>query len=163
MNMPMTTLPLPLPARRGNRALRFFGWALLAAIVIIGVLVMAAIASAVTSMEPGFIQINGQPLNLGDLDAGEWVVGIGGILVAISVVLLVVLLVVPLAVLIPAGLALFGIVVAVAAVAGAALLALSPLIMLVGGIWLVVRLLRGNERKRQEANTQANHGATIAR
>jgi hypothetical protein len=162
MNLPMTTPQIPTP-HRGNPALRFFGWTLLAVIVIVGVLLMAAIASAVTGMDPGFIELNGQPLRFGSLDAGEWIVGIGAIFAVVALVLFVVLLVVPLAVLIPVGVALFGIVIAFVAVAGAALLALSPLILLVGGIWLIVRLLRSNERKRREMNASANEGATIAR
>jgi hypothetical protein len=127
------------------------------------------VVSIVGNLGPGFIQLNGQPLEFGNLDASEWIVGIGVLLSAIAVVLFVVLLVVPLAVLIPVGVALFVIAIALVAVAGAAVLAFSPLIMLVGGIWLIVRLLRGNARKRSEARaamsgtgTGTNHGATIA-
>jgi hypothetical protein len=160
MNMTTTT---PTTPQRGNRTLKFLGWTLLATLVAAALLVAAAVSIA-GHMDPGFIELNGQPLAFGNIDAGDWIVGIGGILIAIVVVLFVVV-VVPLAVMIPVGFALFGIAVALVAVAGAALLAFSPLIILVGGIWLIVRLLRGNERKRSEARAQKNaagSGATIA-
>jgi hypothetical protein len=147
-----------------NRTLKFFGWTLLAAIVV-GALLVAGAVLAVDRLDPGFIELNGQPLMLGQLDAGDWLVGIGDMLMALVVVLFVLLLVVPLAALIPVAFALLGIAVALIAVAGAALLAFSPLIILVGGIWLIVRLLRSNERKRSEARGQrpgTGADATIA-
>jgi hypothetical protein len=147
-----------------NRTFKFLGWTLLATIVAAALLVAGAV-SAVGHLDPGFVEINGQPLVLGSLDIGDWLGAIGGMSIALVVGLFVLLLVVPIAVLLPVALALFGIVVALIAVAGAALLAFSPLIILVGGVWLIVRLLRSNVRKRSEARSQrlgTGTSATIA-
>jgi hypothetical protein len=143
-----------------NRGWKIFCWLLTAVAVVSAILVVLALA-ALGSMPPGTVEINGVPFTMGSLDAGDWAVGVGGIFVAVVVVLFVLLFVLPLVVLIPVTFALFGIAVALIGTVGAGLLALSPVIVIVGGIWLIARLLRSNERKRREARAEAT-GATIA-
>ena len=132
-----------------TRMVKILGWVLLAGLVLSALLV-AGIVAAVGPLDPVFIQIDGEPLLLGTLDSLgplHWLAAVGGVTLA----LLIVLLVVPAAVLVPlliAALVLVGaLLVALLAVAGAAALVLSPLILLAGLVWLAVRLLRGHRPK----------------
>jgi hypothetical protein len=148
------------PNSSAHRGWKIFGW-LLMAVVVVSVILVALALAALGSMPPGTVEINGVPFTMASLDAGDWAIGIGAILFAVVVVLFVLLLVVPLVVLIPLTGALFGIAIALLGTVGAGIVALSPLIFIVGGIWLIVRLLRSNERKRREARAEVT-GATIA-
>ena len=131
-----------------NRTLTSMAWVLLAALAI-GVALVAGSISTTTvpfDLEP-LIEINGETITLADASVGHWLAGSIGVLVA----LLVVLLVVPFAVLLP--LLIVGLV--LTAVIGGTLLFLfgtlalvfSPLLLLLGAVWLIVRLARGSRRK----------------
>ena len=129
-----------------NRAIKIRGWTMLVGLLLSAALVAAAVAM-VGSLDPASIQINGESLTLTQLHAGHWLAAVGGVALA----LLVVLLVVPVAVLVPlliAGLVVIGaLLIALAAVAGAAALVFSPLIVLVGAVWLIWRLAGGTGTK----------------
>lgn len=130
-------------------ALKFLGWAMLASLVL-GVALVVTAVSVAGSIDPGSIQIDGEPLSM-TLDAGDWLMAVGGVALA----LLIAALVVPLAVLLPLAIAAVALLGALLAVAGVVAMLFSPLILLVVVIWLIVRLVR-RDRKRREA------GATIA-
>jgi hypothetical protein len=131
-------------------ALKFLGWAMLASLVL-GVALVVIAVSVAGSIDPGSIQINGEPLSLTPLDTGDWLMAVGGVALA----LLIVALVVPLAVLVPLAIAAVALVGALLAVAGVVAMLFAPLILLVVAVWLIVRLVR-RAKKRPEA------GATIA-
>jgi hypothetical protein len=132
-----------------TRALKVFGWAL-ALSLLLGAALVAAAAALAGSMQPLTIQINGEPLAVAQLGAGHWLLAVGGMALA----LLVVVLLLPLAVLLPLGLAAVVLSGALLAVAGVAAIVCSPLILLVAVVWLTVRLVRRSNR--------AGGGATIA-
>jgi len=139
-----------------NSTVKALGWMLLVGLVLSMALVAAAV-SLVGSMESGTILINGESLVLPPMNAGFWALGVGGVLVAIVVVLLVVLFIVPLAVLVPLAFAALAVVAALVIAAGATALALSPFILLVALVWFIVRRVHGSGAKH---NATAN--ATIA-
>ncbi len=131
-----------------TRALKVFGWAL-ALSLLLGAALVAAAAALAGSMQPLTIQINGEPLAVAQLGAGHWLLAVGGVALA----LLVAVLLVPLAVLLPLGFAAVVLAGVLLAVAGAAAIVCSPLILLVAVVWLMVRLIRRSNR--------AGGGATI--
>jgi hypothetical protein len=61
--------------------------------------------------------------------------------------MLVLLLVVPLAVLLPLLAVAFALLVMLVVIVGAAAFAFAPLIMMVGAVWVIVRLVRGGRRR----------------
>jgi hypothetical protein len=133
-----------------NGTVKALGWALVVGLVLSVALVAAAV-SLVGSLDSGTILINGESLALPQMNAGFWALGVGGVLVAIVVVLLIVLFIVPLAVLLPLAFAAIAVVAALVIAAGATALALSPFILLLALVWFIVRRVRGSEPK---------HGAT---
>jgi Na+-transporting methylmalonyl-CoA/oxaloacetate decarboxylase gamma subunit len=137
-------------------ALKLLGWALLASVALGVALVVTAVALA-GSIDPGSIHINGEPLSIAPLDAGDWLMAVGGIALA----LLIVALVVPLAVLLPLAIAAVALVGALLAVAGVVAMLFSPLILLVFVVWLVVRLMRRDSAK-SDGENRPDAGATIA-
>ena len=132
-----------------TRALKVFGWAL-ALSLLLGAALVAAAAAMAGSIGPMTIQVDGEPLVVAQLGAAQWVLAIGGVALA----LLVVVLVVPLAVLLPLGIAAVVLAGVLLAVAGVAAIVCSPLILLVAVVWLMVRLSRRSKR--------SGGGATIA-
>jgi len=115
--------------------LKVLGLLLLAGAVLSALLVGAALQWG-ELVDGANVVINGEQLSLTDMHGGHWLLAIGGVLLA----MIVVLLVVPFAVIVPLLCAAFGIAVALFAVLGVAALLLSPLLLLV---WIVWRLARG--------------------
>lgn len=143
---------------KGNgmtRTLKFFGWTL-AASVLLGFALLAAAVWTAGALDHATIHLNGEPLRLAQLDAGEWLLAVGGAALA----LLVVVLVVPVAVLVPLAIAAVALAAALVVVTGVVAMLFSPLILLLGAAWLVWRLLRGDARKARAKAGDA--GATIA-
>jgi len=120
---------------------------LLGAVLVVGLVSMAG------SIDPTMIRIDGDPVSLAALDPGDWLMAIGGV----GLALLIVVLVVPLAVLIPLAIAAVALVGALLLVAGVLAMVFSPLIFAALVIWLIVRLIR-----RDSGKTRAIGGATIA-
>ena len=147
---------------------KLFGWSLFTALLLGALLVAGVLVLAGTSA-PGTIEINGEPLVMSGLDLGDGLGAIFGLLFAGLVMLFVVMLllvVVPVAVLVPllvVGLLLCG---AFAAVAGVVALLCSPLLLLIGAVWLIARLAHGRRRDAaQDRNANADRtdsGATFA-
>ena len=125
-----------------KRSLNVLGWALLASLLL-GVVLVVTAASLAGSIDPTMIQIDGEPMRLSQLDAGHWLVAVGGVALA----LLIVVLVVPLAVLIPLAIAAVALVGVLLVVAGMLALVFSPLIFTVLIAWLIVRLIRRGDSK----------------
>ena len=132
-----------------KRALKIIGWTI-GISLLLGVALVVAAAAMAGSMQNMTIQIDGEPLVVAQLDAAQWLLAVGGVALA----LLIVVLVVPLAVLLPLGIAAVVLVGVVLAVAGVAAIVCSPLILLIALIWLMLRLIRRSKR--------ADGGATIA-
>jgi len=120
---------------RLTRLLKVAAWLLLAGAVLSALLVAAVLQWGDLGDGASFV-INGEQLSFNDMHGGHWLLAIGGVLLAMVVVLLVV----PFAVIVPLLCAALGIAVALFAVLGVAALLLSPLLLLV---WLVWRLARG--------------------
>ena len=110
-------------------------WLLLAGAVMSALLIAAAVQWA-PPLDGATLDIDGEQFTLTQLQGGEWLLALGGVLLAMVVVLLVV----PVAVIVPLLCAALGIAVALFAVVGVAALLLSPLLLLV---WIVWRLARG--------------------
>jgi hypothetical protein len=148
-----------------DRRLKVLGLVFVVALLLAAALVASAFW-ALGSMGPGTVQINGEPLVFSDLDSAGWLLGVGGTLIGLLVALLVVLVVVPVAVLVPLGVAALVVIGALVGAAGVLAVALSPLLLLIGFVWLVVRLVRrGDDAKRRErahTSTEPAAGATIA-
>ena len=119
---------------RLNRFLKVSAWLLLAAAVLSALLIGAALQSGEFVDGATFV-INGEQLSFTDMHLGHGLLAIGGMLLA----MILVLLVVPFAVIVPLLCAALGIAVALVAVLGLAALLLSPLWLLV---WIVWRLAR---------------------
>lgn len=135
-----------------KRTIGFLGWAMLASLVL-GIVLVAVAVSTAGSIDTSMIQIDGQPMNLAQLDAGQWLLAAGGVALAV----LIVVLVVPLAVLIPLAIVAVALVGVLLVLAGVLAMVFSPLIFAVLVVWLMVRLIR-----RDNAKAQANGNATIA-
>ncbi len=138
-----------------TRTLRILGWTALAGLLL-SVLLVASAVAIVGAIDPTVIEINGETMNLAQFGVGHGVVAVAGVLLAGLVVLVVLLFVVPFALLVPV--LVLGLVGAgmLLALAGVAALLFSPLILVVGAVWLVWRMLRGNSAARR-----ARAGATI--
>ena len=134
---------------------KLFGWSLATALLL-GVLLVAGVLVLAGTFEPGVIEINGEPLVMSGLGFGDGLGAVFGLLLAGLVMLFVTMLllvVVPVAVLVPllvVGLVLCG---AFAAVAGVLALLFSPLLLLVGAIWLIARIARGRDKRRDATIT----------
>ena len=135
-----------------KRTINFLGLAMLVSLVLGVVLVTIAVAT-MGSIDTSMIQIDGESMNLAQLDVGQWLLVVGGVALA----LLIVVLVVPLAVLIPLAIAAVALVGALLLVAGVLAFVFSPLIFAVLLVWLVVRLIR-----RGDGKSRAVGSATIA-
>jgi hypothetical protein len=128
-----------------NRFVKVSAWLLLAGVVV-SVLLLAAALQWGELVDGASFVIDGEQLSLTDMHGGHWLLALGGILLA----LIVVLLVVPFAVIVPLLCAALGIAVALFAVLGVAALLLSPLLLLV---WIVRRLARGPSAARGSGAT----------
>ena len=118
-----------------NRFIKTSLWLLLAGAVLSAVLI-AAVVQWAAPLDGATLNINGEQFTLTQLQGGEWLLALGGVLLA----MLVVLLVVPFAVIVPLLCAALGIAVALFVVLGVTALLLSPLLLVV---WIVWRLARG--------------------
>lgn len=136
--------------------LRLIGLAFAAGVLLVVLLVVGAIWSAGV-LDSGSITIDGDTV-LAGLDAGGWLMAIGGLTLAA----LIVAFVVPIAVLVPlaiVGVVLFGVLVALAGVVAAVVsLVCSPLLLIAAAVWLVWRLLR----RERGAGSAPGGGATMA-
>ena len=118
-----------------NRFIKTSRWLLLAGAVL-GALLIAAVVQWAPPLDGATLDIDGEQFTLTQLQGGEWLLALGGVLLAMVVVLLVV----PVAVIVPLLCAALGIAVALFVVLGVAALLLSPLLL---GVWIVWRLARG--------------------
>ncbi|MES3015590.1 MAG: hypothetical protein V4750_17925 [Pseudomonadota bacterium] len=134
-----------------KRILGILGGAMLASLLLSVVLVVA-LASFAGSIDPTMIRIDGDTMSVAALDSGDWLMAVGGV----GLALLIVVLVVPLAVLIPLAIAAVALVGALLLVAGVLAMVFSPLIFAVLVVWLIVRLIR-----RDSGKTRAVGSATI--
>ena len=119
---------------RMNRFLKVCGGLLLAGAVLSALLIVAVLQFG-ELVDGASFTINGEDLSFNGMHGGHWLLALGGILLA----MIVVLLVVPFAVIVPLLCAALGIAIALFAVLGVAALLLSPLLLLV---WIVWRLAR---------------------
>ena len=118
-----------------NRFIKTSLWLLLAGAVL-SALLIAAVLQWAPPLDGATLNINGEQFTLTQLQGGEWLLALGGVVLAMVVVLLVV----PFAVIVPLLCAALGIAVALFVVLGVAALLLSPLLLVV---WIVWRLARG--------------------
>ena len=118
-----------------NRFIKTSLWLLLAGAVL-SALLIAAVVQWAAPLDGATLSINGEQFTLTQLQGGEWLLALGGVLLAMVVVLLVV----PFAVIVPLLCAALGVAVALFVVLGAVALLLSPLLLVV---WIVWRLARG--------------------
>ena len=118
-----------------NRFIKTSLWLLLAGAVL-SALLIAAVLQWAPPLDGATLNINGEQLTLTQLQGGEWLLALGGVVLAMVVVLLVV----PFAVIVPLLCAALGIAVALFVVLGVAALLLSPLLLVVWTLW---RLARG--------------------
>lgn len=142
--------------KRTNRTIGFFGWAMLACLLIAGAVVIAAV-SAAGGIDSTMIRIDGEPMQFAELGIGHGLVA----LACIAGAMLVLMLVVPLAVLIPLSIAAVALVGALLVAAGVMAMLFSPLILLALAVWLIVRSVRRSGHKRG-VPAHADGGATIA-
>ena len=122
-----------------NRFVKISLWLLLAGAVLSAVLVATALQWA-GAADGSVFNIDGETFSLAELHGGQWLLVLGGVMLA----LLIVLLVVPFAVIVPLLCAALGITVALLSVLGVAALLLSPLLLLV---WIVWRMARSPAKK----------------
>lgn len=88
------------------------------------------------------LTIDGEHILLGQMGAAH-ALAIGvAVALALTIVLAVVCTVVPMALLVAGGAVLFGLAVALLAVAGAAAVVMSPLLLVLGLVWLLWRLVK---------------------
>ncbi|CAN5424496.1 hypothetical protein BH11PSE9_BH11PSE9_37160 [soil metagenome] len=135
---------------------KFTAWMLVIA-MLVSVALVAIGATWSSPFHHAVIDIDGDTFTLGEwtaLHGGDWVLAVGGVMLA----LLVVLFVVPFAVLVPLTIVALCILAALFTVAGVAMLVMSPMLLVV---WIVWRLARGP--KRRVSNTAAtSHAAASA-
>ena len=137
--------------------LKFMVWMLVIAMSV-SVALVAIGATWAAPFHHAVIDIDGDTFTLGEwatLHGSDWVLAVGGVMLA----LLVVLFVVPFAVLVPLTIVALCILAALFTVAGVAMLVMSPMLLLV---WIVWRLARGPKRAAVVADT-ASANATMAR
>jgi hypothetical protein len=116
------------------------GWTLLVALAF-SVALIAAVVSALGPLAQTTFNFDGESITLAQLGAGHWLLLLLVVMLALVAAMLIVLLVVP--------------TVLVAALFGTAA-AISPLLVLVGLVWLIWRLVR-------DSSQASGAGATIAR
>ncbi len=90
------------------------------------------------------LSVDGEHIALGQLGAAHALaIGVAvALALALTIVLAVVCTVVPMALLVAGGAVLFGLAVALLAVAGVAAVVMSPLLLVLGLVWLLWRLVR---------------------
>ena len=111
--------------------------------LLLSVVLVVTVASLAGSIDPAMIRIHGDTMSVAALDPGDWLVAIGGI----GLALLIVVLVVPLAVMVPLAIAAVALVGALLLVAGVLAMVFSPLIFAGLVVWLIVRLIRRDSSK----------------
>jgi hypothetical protein len=145
-----------------NSVIKRTGWAMLL-VTAIGLALVVGLALLVGAFDAApLIEVNGEPFVVAEFGVGEAVMAIVGVLLA----LVIVALVVPFAVLLPlvlvallvGGALLF----ALLTVAGVLALVCSPLVLLVGTVWLIWRLARGGSNRSSGNTIAPKAGATIA-
>ena len=141
--------------KRTNRTMGFFGWAMLACLLIAGALVIAAV-SAAGSIDGTVIRIDGEPMQFAELGIGHGLVA----LACIALTFVVLVLVVPLVVLIPLAIAAVVFVGSLLMAAGVVAMLFSPLILLGLIVWFAVRATRGSGQN-TSAPAGPDGGATI--
>ena len=141
--------------KRTNRTMGFFGWAMLACVLLAGALVIAAVSVA-GGIDSTAIQIDAEPMQFTELGIGHGLVA----LACIALTFVVLVLVLPLAVLIPLAIAAAALVGALLVAAGVMAMLFSPLILLGLVVWLAVRATRRSSPK-NGAPAQAAGSATI--
>ena len=122
-------------------AWKIVGWTLLIGLAFL--VALGAGAAWIGALAHTTIQIDGETLTLASLSGAGGLAAIGGVMLA----MLVLLLVVPLTVLLPLLAVAFALLALLAVLAGVTALAFSPLIVMVGVVWVIVRLLRGGRRR----------------
>jgi hypothetical protein len=122
-----------------NRFVKLALWLLVVGALLCTGLVVAALHWAMLP-DNAVISINDESFTLAQLQGGQWLLVLGGVLLA----LIVVLLVVPFVVLVPLLCAALGIAIALCAVLGVLGLVFSPLLLLG---WIVWRLARSPSNK----------------
>lgn len=125
--------------------MKVMGWTMLAALLLAAAAVAGAIAvwGSLGPFDDTVIHFDDSTLTLSQFGLGDWLAMVGGAGAGLVVAGLVVLVVVPLAVMLPLLIVALVLGAVVMTVAGAAALACSPLILLVGAAWCVWRLARG--------------------
>ena len=137
------------PARRRS----VLGWWLrgalvFAALLITLLLVLTVLVSLAAPQlwhlfgEQVHLSVDGERIALGHLGAAHALAIGAAVALALTIVLAVVCTVVPMALLVAGGAVLFGLAVALLAVAGAAAVVMSPLLLVLGLVWLVWRLVK---------------------
>jgi hypothetical protein len=152
-----------------NSVIKRTGWAMLL-VTAIGLALVVGLALLAGAFDAApLIEVNGEPFVVAELGVGEAVMGIVGVLLALVVALVVISLVVPFAVLLPLLLAALlvggALLVALLTVAGVLALMCSPLLVVVGVVWLIWRLVRGGGGGSSSSSSNAiapKAGATIA-
>ncbi len=137
------------PTRRSS----WLGWWLRGALIFAALLVtLLLVLTVLVSLsapqlwqvfgEQVHLSVDGEHIALGQLGAAH-ALAIGvAVALALTIVLAVVCTVVPMALLVAGGAVLFGLAVALLAVAGAAAVVMSPLLLVLGLVWLLWRLVR---------------------
>ena len=159
---------------RTGQVFRARGWTVAIGAVLCIALAVIFAANAGPFDLPAVIEINGETVRLSEMGLGSihGVLAIGGVAVAAIAAATALLIVLPMAVLLPlllVALVVCGVlIVALVAITGAAAFVFSPLIVIVGVMWLCARLLRGGRSRNPAASdAQANQstapGATIGR
>ena len=138
-----------MKSQRMNRFIKVCAWLLLAS-AMLSVLLVAAMMQWATPLDGAVLNINGEQFTLAQLHGGQWLLVLGGVMLALLVVLLVLLVVVPIMVLVPLLAAALVLAVALFTALGVAALLLSPLLLLV---WIVWRVARGPSPAAQPAAT----------
>ena len=137
------------PARRRS----WLGWWLrgalvFAALLITLLLVLTVLVSLAAPQlwqlfgEQVHLSIDGERIALGQMGVAHALTIGAAVALALTVVLAVVCTVLPMALLVAGGAVLFGLGVALLAVAGAAAVVMSPLLLVFGLVWLVWRLVK---------------------
>jgi hypothetical protein len=149
-----------------NSVIKRTGWAMLL-VTALGLALVVGLALLVGAFDAApLIEVNGEPFVVAELGVGEAVMGIVGVLLALMVALVVISLVVPFAVLLPLLLAALlvggALLVALLTVAGVLALVCSPLLVVVGVVWLIWRLVRGGGGSSSSNAIAPKAGATIA-
>jgi hypothetical protein len=139
MNSPSLNTPSTMNTQRSGaprmaRFVKLGAWLLLAGVLLSALLIGVA-WQAGSPFDGAVLNIDGDSFALSEMHAGHGLLALGGVLLA----LIVVLLLLPFAVIVPLLCAAFGIAVALFAVLGVAALLLSPLLLFVWVLWRLAR------------------------